>query len=419
VVSGGAEFVSGTADGTTAGPGSIQFVQGSGHANSTTVSGANAFQIVNSGGFASNGVVESGDQINVSAGGVASDTLVSSGGKEAVSSGGTLSSATIAGGTIEIVSGGTAGSSTITISSGKLVLDAAETFSGSIAGLATSGVQNIDLVDINFATLTLGYSGNTLSGVLSANDGVHTALLNMIGNYTPANFNTKAADDGPLITDPPLDAPAPSANLASLHSWGSDRRRLSPREDPGHGRSDHIRSCRPCRRAARHAFDRLAFGDCQQSHLHRALAQPIALRLGQAELLRRLRRVEAVPEQRHDAVELAEMGLPPVPAHHADSVQRHACLDRFRVVAEEAARFLEMDLEARAILRLVVTRLPHRHDDIEHVLAPAGRVQSIGRQAARAPSSSRDTPAGRATRRRTTPRPSSPTPIRCAASRPS
>jgi autotransporter passenger strand-loop-strand repeat protein len=195
-------------------------VQGSGHANSTTVSGANAFQIVNSGGFASNGVVESGDQINVSAGGVASDTLVSSGG--------TLSSATIAGGTIEIVSGGTAGSSTITISSGTLVLDAAETFSGSVAGLATSGVQNVDLVDINFATLTLGYSGNTLSGVLSASDGVHTALLNMIGNYTPANFNTKAADDGhggALITDPPLDAPVPSANLASLHSWGSDRRR--------------------------------------------------------------------------------------------------------------------------------------------------------------------------------------------------
>ena len=77
--------------------------------------------------------------------------------------------------------------------------------------MTTSGAQNVDLVDINFATLTLGYSGNTLSGVLSASDGAHTALLNMIGNYTLANFNTKATDDGnggTLITDPPVSSGA-------------------------------------------------------------------------------------------------------------------------------------------------------------------------------------------------------------------
>jgi hypothetical protein len=129
-----------------------------------------------------------------------------------VLSSGTLNGATISSGSIEIQSGAVTGLNTITISSGTLVLDDSQHFSGSIAGMTTSGAQNVDLVDIAFATLTLGYTGNTASGVLSASDSAgHTALLNMIGNYTLANFNTKAADDGhggTLITDPPVSSGA-------------------------------------------------------------------------------------------------------------------------------------------------------------------------------------------------------------------
>jgi len=206
VVAGGAEFVSGAATSTTVGSGGFQFVQGSGHANSTTVSGPGAFQVVNSGGFASNAIVESGGTINISAGGVMSNTVVSSGGTEVVSSGGTLSGATLSGGQLEIVSGGTAGSSTINISAGTLILDDSQNFSGSIAGLLTSGVQNVDLADINFATLqTLGYSDSGTSGTLTVTDGTHTALLNMIGAYTVGSFKT--SDDGHggvLLTDPPV-----------------------------------------------------------------------------------------------------------------------------------------------------------------------------------------------------------------------
>src|SRR5439155_17082628 len=126
--------------------------------------------------------------------------------------------ATLSGGTLEIFSGGTAGSSTITISSGTLILDNSQQFSGSIAGLATSGVQNVDLADINFATLqTLGYTGNTLSGVLSASDGVHTALLTMIGNYSLVSF--KASNDGSggtLLTDPPIPPPGESTPMMQI-----------------------------------------------------------------------------------------------------------------------------------------------------------------------------------------------------------
>ena len=132
--------------------------------------------------------------------------MVLTSGTEVVSSGGSIIGATLSGGTLEIVSGGTAGSSTITISSGTLKLDNSQNFGGTVAGLATSGVQNVDLADINFATLqTLGYSGNTLSGTLTVTDGTHTAILALLGNYTVANFKTSNdGHGGTLVTDPPV-----------------------------------------------------------------------------------------------------------------------------------------------------------------------------------------------------------------------
>jgi serralysin len=164
-------------------------------------------QTVLAGGTVSNTTVSSGGQEKVSSGGTASNTTVLGGGSETVSSGGVLNGATISGGgLVDIQSGGTAGSSTITISSGTLKLEDSQHFSGSIAGLATSGAQNVDLTDISFAALqTLGYSGNTQSGVLTVTDGTHTAMLNMIGNYTNLSFKpTNDGNGGVQITDPPV-----------------------------------------------------------------------------------------------------------------------------------------------------------------------------------------------------------------------
>jgi hypothetical protein len=88
---------------------------------------------------------------------------------------------------------------------GTLNLDASTEFAGTVAGLATG--NSLDLSDIGFgAGLTLGYapnSGNT-GGVLTVNDGVHTANIALLGQYAASSF--VAASDGhggTLITDPP------------------------------------------------------------------------------------------------------------------------------------------------------------------------------------------------------------------------
>ena len=169
---------------------------------------------VQSGGVASGSVAESAGLINVSSGGTASDTIVS-GGTELISSGGILNGATLSGGTVEIESGGTAGSSTITISSGTLKLDDCGDLQRVDRGPGDDAASRTSTWRTSTSPrLTLGYSGNTLSGVLSASDGVHTALLNMIGNYTVGSFKT--SDDGAggtLITDPPVSSGATLAPL--------------------------------------------------------------------------------------------------------------------------------------------------------------------------------------------------------------
>ncbi len=171
----------GSASGTTVVNSGIQFVLVGGQASETVVD-AGGFragvgrerhrhhrqqrrqEIVYSGGRATGAIVSSGGQELVSSGGSASGTTVvnggfqfvvlggqasattiDTGGQEFVFSGGQISGATLAGGTLQILSGGTAGSSLITISSGTLVLDDSLHFSGTVAGLATSGVQNVDL----------------------------------------------------------------------------------------------------------------------------------------------------------------------------------------------------------------------------------------------------------------------------------
>lgn len=109
-------------------------------------------------------------------------------------------------GTLEIFSGGSAGTSLITISSGTLILDQSQAFSGTVAGLATSGAQNIDLLNISSASLQpLSYTASGGSGTLTVTDGTITAQLNLIGAYTVGSF--KISDDGhggTLITDPPV-----------------------------------------------------------------------------------------------------------------------------------------------------------------------------------------------------------------------
>jgi autotransporter passenger strand-loop-strand repeat protein len=139
--------------------------------------------------------------------------VIGSAGSMVVRSGGFLSVATIAGGTLEIESGGVATKTISFAGGGTLVLDDAR-LHAKIAGFNATDPDAIDLTTIDFATATLGYSGNTLSGTLTVSDGVNTTKIAMLGNYVLGNFH-KADDShgGTLITDPAVD----SGGLAPPH----------------------------------------------------------------------------------------------------------------------------------------------------------------------------------------------------------
>jgi autotransporter-associated beta strand protein len=109
------------------------------------------------------------------------------------------------GGQLEIMNGGSAAATTITFAgSGTLTLDRSSAFSGTIAGFAQPDL--IDLADIAFgSSTTLGYTGGPVSGTLTVSDGVHTATLKLLGQYTAANFTLSAdGHGGTVVSDPPV-----------------------------------------------------------------------------------------------------------------------------------------------------------------------------------------------------------------------
>jgi VCBS repeat-containing protein len=88
-------------------------------------------------------------------------------------------------------------------------LDASSAFTGSAAGLALGNY--LDLADIVYGgTTTVGYTPNknNTGGTLTVSDGMHTANIALLGQYTVASF-TFVGDGhgGTLLTDPPV-APA-------------------------------------------------------------------------------------------------------------------------------------------------------------------------------------------------------------------
>ena len=66
--------------------------------------------------------------------------------------------------------------------------------------------DEIDLADIAFGTVTskrgpLSYNGNLLGGTLTVTDGVHTANIALIGQYTASEFAlSNDGHGGTLIT---------------------------------------------------------------------------------------------------------------------------------------------------------------------------------------------------------------------------
>ena len=206
---GGADIVlaGGRESSTRVSSGGIEVASSGGTLLSTTVLNGGV-QYVLAGGTAS-GTTANGGNEQVLSGGTISDTTVSNGGYLVVFAGGTINGATISGATIEIASGGLTGSNAISYGGGAaLILDAAVSFGGKIAGLALG--DYLDLRDVAFSSsTTFGYSGNTASGTLTVSDGAHTANIALLGQYVAANFNLASdGHGGTLVSDPPVIAAA-------------------------------------------------------------------------------------------------------------------------------------------------------------------------------------------------------------------
>jgi hypothetical protein len=109
-----------------------------------------------------------------------------------------------AGATVELT-GPYSGTITFAGSSGTLTNDHSANFSGKIAGQLAVG-DVIDLADITAgANATITYSGNNSPGTLTVGDGIHTASISLLGNYSLANFTASSdGHGGTSIVDPPL-----------------------------------------------------------------------------------------------------------------------------------------------------------------------------------------------------------------------
>jgi hypothetical protein len=87
---------------------------------------------------------------------------------------------------------------------GALALAQSQSYGGTITGFSKTGGTSLDLADIGFVSSTEAtFSGTKAGGVLIVTDGVHTAHINLAGNYLSSVF-TAASDGagGVIVTDP-------------------------------------------------------------------------------------------------------------------------------------------------------------------------------------------------------------------------
>jgi hypothetical protein len=119
-------------------------------------------------------------------------------------------------GVLELSSSFTQNVTFLSGSTGTLELAKSQTYDGTISGFSSSGATALDLSDIQFksGTTKASFAGTISGGTLSVTDGVHTARINLAGNYTGATF-VVASDGhgGTTIRDP-----ARSASVAGARS---------------------------------------------------------------------------------------------------------------------------------------------------------------------------------------------------------
>ena len=101
---------------------------------------------------------------------------------------------------------------------GLLVLAQSQTYTGRISGFSSSGGTSLDLRDIAFqSTAEATYSGTAAGGLLTVTDGIHTARIALLGNYTGSTFTASSdGNGGTIIIDPATGPPSPDAFIAAM-----------------------------------------------------------------------------------------------------------------------------------------------------------------------------------------------------------
>jgi hypothetical protein len=121
--------------------------------------------------------------------------------------------ATIKGGTLDFASGFT---QNVIFKGGAGVLELAQSqsYTGKVTGFSLTGGTSLDLRDVGFVSAgEATFSGTTSSGVLTVSDGIHTAHITLIGNYTGSAFVASSdGKGGTIVVDPPAAAQVPSTH---------------------------------------------------------------------------------------------------------------------------------------------------------------------------------------------------------------
>jgi hypothetical protein len=158
---------------------------------------------------------------------------------------GTSSIVVGSGASVELT-GAYSGSITFAGATGSVTIDDPEDFSGKIGGQLAIG-DVIDLAGITAgSSATLAYSGNNSPGMLTVSDGIHTANIALLGNYSLANF-TVASDGhgGTSLVDPPIvnaESSAIDQQLALLSQYTASELSSTPasQSDPATLNSDQV-----------------------------------------------------------------------------------------------------------------------------------------------------------------------------------
>ncbi|MDA9523909.1 hypothetical protein XI06_27435 [Bradyrhizobium sp. CCBAU 11434] len=234
--SGGVQDAHGNAFDTIVNSGGVQDLWG---ASNTAVIHSGGFQVVESGGIAGYTYLMGGAQVVKSGGGAGftyvekggvlydwggtAETDIGAGGKEIVFKGGRADETKVeTGGLLSVQAGGTAKDMAFGGTNATLDLALASDFTGYISGWQAA--DKIDLHNIKSgAGATFAFSENAANtgGVLTISDGATVAKLNLIGQFTNADFALSADGSGGVIVSHPVEMvagpPAGAVIAAAAH----------------------------------------------------------------------------------------------------------------------------------------------------------------------------------------------------------